>query len=74
MTKKKPAEKATMKTLTASNLANTLWATLNDVKEGLIETPVANSVAAQSREICRVVRMQIDAEKSGVSRSKLLLK
>lgn len=45
--------------LTAENLKNTLWATLNEVKRGKIQPLVANSVATQSREILRVIKAEV---------------
>ncbi len=53
MTKKKEEKK-----LTAKNLKEELWGVLQDVRTGKIEPQMAESVASQSREIIRVLRVQ----------------
>jgi len=51
--KEKPKE------LTATNLKNVLWETLNKVKDGEMEAGAADSIATQSREILRTVNVQL---------------
>ena len=46
-----------------------LWDTLQAVKNDEIKPTVANSVATQSREICRVIKMQIEVEKMGIGKN-----
>jgi hypothetical protein len=46
------------KKLTAKNLKDELWGVLQDVRSGKIEPQIAESVASQSREIVRVLRVQ----------------
>ena len=58
MTKKKQSNP-----LNSDNLANVLWRTLNDLREGKMKPIEANSIAAQSREICRIKKIQLDAIK-----------
>ncbi len=48
-----------MKDLTAKNLKNALWATLNDVKDGQMQPMQADAIATQSREILRTVNTQL---------------
>lgn len=48
-----------MKKLSATNLKQALWETLNDVKEGKIEAGQADSVATQAREILRTTNTQL---------------
>ena len=62
MTSKKRGRPAT-KALTAGNLTKTLWNTLQGVQNGKVEPQVANSIAGQSREICRVVKLQMELNK-----------
>ncbi len=62
-TKKQTIKNQPAQDLTASNLKNLLWETLQGIKNGKIEAKDGNAVAAQSREICRVQKMQIDAMK-----------
>jgi hypothetical protein len=45
--------------LTAQNLKNELWETLQRVKDGTIDAGAADSIASQSREICRTVNLQL---------------
>lgn len=49
-----------MEKLTATNLKNALWETLNNVKEGKIDAGQADSVASQAREILRTTKVQLD--------------
>lgn len=51
------------KVLTAENLKDLLWSTMNDVKNRRMKPPEANAVATQAREICRVQKLQIDVFK-----------
>lgn len=44
--------------LTAQNLKNILWETLNGVKAGTVEVAIADAIASQSREIVRVIKSQ----------------
>ncbi len=48
-----------MKKLTAENLKNTLWETLQSVKDGKTQPGEADSIATQSREILRTVNTQL---------------
>ena len=45
--------------LTAKNLKEVLWDTLNAVKDGTMDAGAADSIASQSREICRTVSLQL---------------
>lgn len=45
--------------LTAQNLKNVLWETLNGVKDGSIDAGAADSIATQGREICRTINLQL---------------
>lgn len=47
------------KKLTAENLKETLWNTLNQVKSGKLESEEAHAISAQSREIMRVIHAQV---------------
>lgn len=47
------------KKLTANNLKETLWDTLNQVKEGKIDPGQADSIAFQAREILRTTHTQL---------------
>lgn len=61
-------------TLTADNLRSALWETLQAVKAKKIKPNEANAVAAQSREIMRTVKMQLDVMKhTGKSTDMFLL-
>jgi hypothetical protein len=51
--------KTTKTVLTADNLKNALWDTLQQVKAKNIDPTVANAVSSQAREIMRVVRTQV---------------
>lgn len=46
-------------TLTATNLKNVLWETLNAVKEGTMECGQADAIASQAREIIRTTKVQL---------------
>lgn len=46
-------------TLTATNLKNALWETLQGVKSGDTKPAEADSIASQAREIIRTVKVQL---------------
>ena len=48
-----------MATLTATNLKNALWETLNAVKDGSMQPGQGDAVAAQAREIIRTTNVQL---------------
>lgn len=48
-----------MEKLTAQNLKNTLWDTLQKVKNGELEPSKADSIATQAREIIRTTNTQL---------------
>ena len=48
-----------MKKLTATNLKNALWDTLNDIKSGAIQAAEGDAIATQAREILRTVKVQL---------------
>ena len=52
-----------MDKLSAENLKNTLWESLNAVKGNEMESEEAHAIAAQSREIMRVVNAQVTIAK-----------
>jgi len=58
-------EKTKTPKLTADKLRETLWGTLNDVKNGNLKATEANSIATQAREICRITKLQVDIIKLG---------
>lgn len=45
--------------LTATNLKNALWSTLNDIKAGTIQPGQGDAIASQAREILRTVKVQL---------------
>lgn len=45
--------------LTASNLKETLWQTLNDIRSGSIQPGAGDAIASQAREILRTVKVQL---------------
>lgn len=47
------------KDLTASNLKEVLWSTMNDLQSGAIQPGQGDAIAAQAREILRTVRTQL---------------
>lgn len=49
-----------MKKLNAVNLKQTLWETLNEVKDNKLEPATADSIAAQAREILRTTKIQLN--------------
>lgn len=48
------------KELDAVTLKETLWDTLGELRSGKIDAAVADSVAAQAREIIRTSRLQLN--------------
>lgn len=48
-----------MKKLTAQNLKQSLWETLNEIKSDKMDAGRADSVATQGREILRTVNTQL---------------
>ena len=48
-----------MTELTATNLKNALWETLNAVKDGGKQPAEADAIASQAREILRTVKVQL---------------
>lgn len=48
-----------MKNLTAKNLKETLWNTLNGLSEGKIQPSQGDSIATQAREILRTTNTQL---------------
>ncbi len=48
-----------MKELTATNLKDILWSTLNGLSDGDIKASEADSIASQSREILRTTNTQL---------------
>lgn len=46
------------KKLSAKNLKDILWNTLQGLEKGTIEVGVADAIASQSREIVRVIKSQ----------------
>jgi hypothetical protein len=49
--------------LSADALQDVLWETLQDLREDNIEYKAADSIASQSREICRIAKLQLEASK-----------
>lgn len=47
------------KELTAVNLKDVLWTTMNDLQRGEIQPGQGDAIAAQAREILRTVRTQL---------------
>ena len=47
------------KLLNSSNLKQELWDTLQSVKTKEIDPSVANAIASQSREIMRIVKLEL---------------
>lgn len=47
------------KKLTGDSLKNTLWETLNAVKEGKMDIHNADAIASQGREIVRTINTQL---------------
>jgi hypothetical protein len=53
------ADKEQQKDLTALNLKEALWITLNDLRSGSIQPGQADAIASQAREILRTVKVQL---------------
>lgn len=51
--------KQSAKSLTATNLKNTLWETLNTIKSGEMQPGQGDAIACQAREILRTVKVQL---------------
>jgi hypothetical protein len=49
--------------LSAQSLKQTLWDTLNAVKDRTLDPTLANAVSANSREIMRVVKIEVGIAK-----------
>jgi hypothetical protein len=47
------------KDLTASNLKEALWTTLNDLRAGSIQPGQGDAIASQAREILRTVKVRL---------------
>jgi len=63
-TTKKAAKRATRtrrtKTeVTSGNMVKLLWETMQGLRDNEVEPEVANSIAAQSREICNVAKVNL---------------
>lgn len=54
-----------MEQLTATNLRNTLWETLQDIKGDKMQPAQGDAIAAQAREIIRTVRVQLQIASQG---------
>ena len=54
-----------MKDLTATNLKEALWDTLNAVKEGSMQPGQADAVGSQAREILRTTNTQLRIAQQG---------
>lgn len=48
-----------MPVLSAVNLKNVLWGTLNDIKEDKMQANQADAIATQAREILRTIKVQL---------------
>ena len=48
-----------IKELSAINLKNALWETLNAIKDGTVQPAQGDAVASQAREILRTVKVQL---------------
>jgi hypothetical protein len=47
------------KELTATNLKNALWDTLQEIKNGNVQPGQGDAIASQAREILRTVKIQL---------------
>lgn len=66
---KRPAGRPALKVsksakLTSNDMANLLWATMKGLEDGTSDPTIANSIATQSREICRIAKVNIDFAKA----------
>ena len=48
-----------MNDLTATNLKNALWDTLNSIKSGAVQPGQGDAIASQAREILRTIKTQL---------------
>ena len=48
-----------MKELSAANLKDILWQTLNNIKDGDMQPASGDAVASQAREILRTIKVQL---------------
>ena len=48
-----------MKILSAVNLKDVLWSTLNEIKEDKMQPNQADAIASQAREILRTIKVQL---------------
>ena len=48
-----------MKALSAANLKDALWETLNAIKEDTMQANQGDAIASQAREILRTVKVQL---------------
>lgn len=48
-----------MKDLTAANLKQALWETLNAIKEDRMQANQGDAIAAQAREVLRTIKVQL---------------
>lgn len=53
------ATKQKAESLTATNLKNTLWSTLQGVKDGSVQYTDADAIASQARSIIGVCKVQV---------------
>ena len=54
-----------LKALTAANLKDALWETLNDIRNGKIQPGSGDAIASQAREILRTVKVQLQIASQG---------
>jgi len=62
--------------LSASNMKNALWETLQDVRDGRISAQKGASIAVQVKGICNVIRLQLDVarmQKTKITPKQLML-
>lgn len=69
MAKKKVVKKA----LSAENLANALWDTIDDLKNERVDHKVATAIARQANQICKIQKLQLQYEKAGSRKRKVLV-
>ena len=54
-----------MNKLTANNLKQALWETLNEIKTNVIMPAEADAIASQAREILRTIKVQLQIAAQG---------
>ena len=59
--------------LNAANLQNCLWDTLLEIKAGKISAQNANAIAGQSREISRIVKLQLEQQRISGRKAKKVI-